>query len=48
LQETLCDALLNNLLLHPQIVAVRIQTRKPDVYPDCAAVGTERIGYKPW
>jgi dihydroneopterin aldolase len=48
LQETLCDALLKNLLLHPQIVAVRIQTRKPDVYPDCAAVGTERIGYKPW
>jgi len=48
LQETLCDALLNHLLLHPSIVAVRIQTRKPDVYPDCAAVGTERVGYKPW
>ena len=48
LQETLCDALLNQLLLHPSIVAVRVQTRKPDVYADCSSVGTERIGHKPW
>jgi dihydroneopterin aldolase len=48
LQETLCDALLNKLMLHPSIVAARIQTRKPDVYADCAAVGTERVGLKNW
>ena len=48
LQETLCDALLNHLLLHPQIVAARVQTRKPDVYKDCASVGTERVGFKTW
>ena len=48
LQETSCDALLNHLLLHPQIVAARVQTRKPDVYKDCASVGTERVGFKTW
>jgi dihydroneopterin aldolase len=41
LQETLCDALLDALLAHPQVVAARVSTRKPDVYPDCDAVGVE-------
>ncbi|MEY4676688.1 MAG: hypothetical protein RLZZ470_1195 [Pseudomonadota bacterium] len=48
LQETLCDAMLNSLMAHPLIVAARVQTRKPDVYADCASVGTERIAYKAW
>lgn len=48
LQETLCDMLLQALMQHPLIVAARVQTRKPDVYPDCASIGTERIGYKTW
>lgn len=46
LQETLCDAILQELLAHPQVVAVRVATRKPDVYPDTAAVGVERIHSK--
>lgn len=41
LQETLCDDLLTQLLLHPKVHAVRVSTAKPDVYPDCEAVGVE-------
>ncbi|WP_225781054.1 dihydroneopterin aldolase [Xenophilus sp. Marseille-Q4582] len=41
LQETLCDELLTQLLAHPKVHAVRVSTAKPDVYPDCAAVGVE-------
>jgi dihydroneopterin aldolase len=48
LQETLCDALLNQLLAHPRVVAARVHTCKPDVYPDCLSVGTERVGHKTW
>lgn len=41
LQETLCDDIAAVLLAHPQAVAVRVATSKPDVYPDCEAVGVE-------
>ncbi len=41
LQETLCDDIAGLLLLHPQVRAVRVATEKPDVYPDCDAVGVE-------
>ena len=41
LQETLADAVLAAMLAHPQVVAARVSTEKPDVYPDCAAVGVE-------
>ena len=41
LQETLCDDVLAQLLEHPAVVAARVSTRKPDVYPDCEAVGIE-------
>lgn len=41
LQETLCDAVVRDLLAHPQVRAVRLSTQKPDVYPDCAGVGVE-------
>jgi dihydroneopterin aldolase len=41
LQETLCDELAVALLSHPQVMAVRLSTCKPDVYPDCAGVGIE-------
>lgn len=41
LQETLCDDLAHTLLQHPGVRAVRIATSKPDVYPDCQAVGVE-------
>ncbi len=46
LQETLCDQLLDALLSHPQVVAARVSTRKPDVYEDCEAVGVEVFRYK--
>ena len=41
LQETLCDELAQLFLENPQVLAVQLSTRKPDVYPDCAAVGVE-------
>ncbi len=41
LQETLCDHIADDLLLHPHVQAVRVATAKLDVYPDCEAVGVE-------
>ena len=48
LQETLCDAIAQALLARADVQAVRVATRKPDVYPDCASVGVERVCLKPW
>jgi dihydroneopterin aldolase len=47
LQETLCDDLARALLAHPLTRAVRVSTEKPDVYPDCDAVGVEVFHVKP-
>lgn len=41
LQETLCDDVARMMLAHPHVKAVRVSTQKPDVYPDCDAVGVE-------
>jgi dihydroneopterin aldolase len=41
LQETLCDDVARAMLAHPKVRAVRVATEKPDVYPDCDAVGVE-------
>jgi dihydroneopterin aldolase len=41
LQETLCDDVAKIMLTHPSVRAVRVSTAKPDVYPDCDAVGVE-------
>jgi 7,8-dihydroneopterin aldolase/epimerase/oxygenase len=41
LQETLADDVLARLLAHPKVRAARVTTEKPDVYPDCDAVGCE-------
>jgi dihydroneopterin aldolase len=41
LQETLCDEIVATILEHPNVMAVRVSTAKPDVYPDCDAVGVE-------
>ncbi len=41
LQETLCDDVARAMLTHPKVRAVRVSTEKPDVYPDCEAVGVE-------
>lgn len=43
LQETLCDDVLRAIMEHPQVLAARVRTYKPDVYPDCEAVGVEVI-----
>ena len=44
LQETLCDDVLALMLAHPRVRAARVSTEKPDVYPDCDAVGCEVFG----
>jgi dihydroneopterin aldolase len=46
LQETLCDDVLRTMLAHPKVQAARVSTAKPDVYPDCEAVGCEVFGMK--
>jgi dihydroneopterin aldolase len=46
LQETLCDDVLAIMLAHPSVKAARVSTEKPDVYPDCDAVGVEVFGIK--
>ena len=46
LQETLCDDVLATMLQHPRVQAARVSTAKPDVYPDCEAVGCEVFGMK--
>ena len=46
LQETLCDDIARQLLAHPKVRAVQISTQKPDVYPDCDAVGVEVLHIK--
>jgi dihydroneopterin aldolase len=47
LQETLCDDILTRLLENTGVMAARVSTRKPDVYPDCEAVGVEVFRAKP-
>lgn len=39
LQETLVRTILDELATRPQIVWLAVETAKPDVYPDVAAVG---------
>ena len=46
LQETLADDVLALVLAHPRVRAARVSTAKPDVYPDCDAVGVEVFGLK--
>ena len=46
LQETLADDLLQLMLAHARVRAARVATEKPDVYPDCDAVGVEVFGIK--
>lgn len=46
LQETLCDDIAHAMLMHPKVRAVRVTTEKPDVYPDCEAVGVEVFSIK--
>lgn len=41
LQETLCQEIMACCLAQPQVVAARVSTEKPNVYPDCEAIGYE-------
>ncbi|NCX62599.1 MAG: dihydroneopterin aldolase, partial [Betaproteobacteria bacterium] len=45
LQETLCDEIVAAILEHPNVMAVRVSTAKPDVYPDCKTVGIESMRF---
>lgn len=46
LQETLCDDVLAMMMAHPKVRAARVSSEKPDVYPDCEAVGCEVFAMK--
>lgn len=41
LQETICRAIYDLVAARRGVTALRVSTRKPDIYPDCAAVGVE-------
>lgn len=46
LQETLVDRIAAMCLASPAVRAVRVRTEKPDVYPDCRAVGVEVFRFR--
>ncbi len=46
LQETFCERILAICLARPGVMAARVASEKPDVYPDCDAVGFEIHGTK--
>lgn len=39
LQETVCRAIYDLVAARRGVTAIRVSTRKPDIYPDCTAVG---------
>lgn len=41
LQETVVHEIYDLVAARPGVTALRISTRKPDIYPDCSAVGVE-------
>ncbi len=45
LQETVCRAIYDLVAARHGVVALRVSTRKPDIYPDCAAVGVELASF---
>ena len=47
LQETLCREILESLIARAPVLRARVSTRKPDVYPDCEAVGVVLEQRKP-
>jgi dihydroneopterin aldolase len=47
LQETFCERILALCLARPGVTAARVSSEKPDVYPDCDAVGFEIYGTNP-
>jgi dihydroneopterin aldolase len=45
LQETLARAIYDLVAARKGVTALRVSTRKPDVYPDCAGVGVELASF---
>lgn len=41
LQETVAHEIYDLIAVRQGVKALRVSTRKPDIYPDCAAVGVE-------
>jgi dihydroneopterin aldolase len=45
LQETLARAIYDLVAARRGVAAVRVSTRKPDIYPDCAGVGVDLASF---
>lgn len=45
LQETLVHAIYDLVAARRGVTALRVSTRKPDIYPDCAGVGVELASF---
>lgn len=45
LQETICRAIYDLIAARQGVTGLRVSTRKPDIYPDCAAVGVELASF---
>ncbi len=45
LQETICRAIYDLVAARQGVTALRVSTRKLDIYPDCAAVGVELASF---
>ena len=45
LQETLARAIYDLVAARRGVTALRVSTRKPDVYPDCAGVGVDLASF---
>jgi 7,8-dihydroneopterin aldolase/epimerase/oxygenase len=45
LQETLCRAIYDLVAARQGVTALRVSTRKPDIYPDCDSVGVELVSF---
>jgi dihydroneopterin aldolase len=41
LQETFCERILDACLGKSEVLAARVSSEKPDIYPDCESVGFE-------
>jgi 7,8-dihydroneopterin aldolase/epimerase/oxygenase len=47
LQETLAHEIYDLVAARRGVTALRVSTRKPDIYPDCAGVGVELSSFAP-
>ena len=47
LRSAILGDVLARMLAHPKVRAARVSTEKPDVYPDCDAVGVQAFRAKP-